>query len=203
MNLRFSTSQSCRIKGDLFYDYRTNVATYPSGMLGCARSIRAPSRPLEQCEAAFEVFGTGGLWLRRVERSNSRSLRRVGLVTRSRERLLTPSRPSQSCRTAGPLSHEQDSPIFPALVCENLHDVIANQHVLGAPDELPISSARMVCHTDVPIRPICNENHHAAAFFSQDRVAECSAELTLAQDRGNEYQSLVQLYKALGGGWQQ
>ena len=28
-----------------------------------------------------------------------------------------------------------------------------------------------------------------------------SAELTLAQDRGNEYQSLVQLYKALGGGW--
>jgi multidrug efflux system outer membrane protein len=28
------------------------------------------------------------------------------------------------------------------------------------------------------------------------------AELTLAQARGNEYQSLVQLYKALGGGWQ-
>ncbi|HKO05118.1 MAG TPA: efflux transporter outer membrane subunit [Candidatus Acidoferrales bacterium] len=30
-----------------------------------------------------------------------------------------------------------------------------------------------------------------------------SAELTLAQARGNEYQSLVQLYSALGGGWQQ
>jgi multidrug efflux system outer membrane protein len=30
-----------------------------------------------------------------------------------------------------------------------------------------------------------------------------SAQLTLAQDRGNEYQSLVQLYKALGGGWRQ
>jgi multidrug efflux system outer membrane protein len=30
-----------------------------------------------------------------------------------------------------------------------------------------------------------------------------NAELILAQDRGNEYQSLVQLYKALGGGWQQ
>ena len=30
-----------------------------------------------------------------------------------------------------------------------------------------------------------------------------SAELTLAQARGDEYQSLVQLYKALGGGWQQ
>jgi multidrug efflux system outer membrane protein len=30
-----------------------------------------------------------------------------------------------------------------------------------------------------------------------------SAELALAQARGNEYQSLVQLYKALGGGWQQ
>jgi multidrug efflux system outer membrane protein len=29
------------------------------------------------------------------------------------------------------------------------------------------------------------------------------AELTLAVARGNEYQSLVQLYKALGGGWQQ
>jgi multidrug efflux system outer membrane protein len=29
-----------------------------------------------------------------------------------------------------------------------------------------------------------------------------SADLTLAQARGNEYQSLVQLYKALGGGWQ-
>ena len=29
-----------------------------------------------------------------------------------------------------------------------------------------------------------------------------SEELTLAQARGNEYQSLVQLYKALGGGWQ-
>ena len=30
-----------------------------------------------------------------------------------------------------------------------------------------------------------------------------SAELTLAQARGDEYQSLVQLYRALGGGWQQ
>lgn len=30
-----------------------------------------------------------------------------------------------------------------------------------------------------------------------------TAELTLAQARGSEYQSLVQLYKALGGGWQQ
>jgi multidrug efflux system outer membrane protein len=27
------------------------------------------------------------------------------------------------------------------------------------------------------------------------------AELTLAQARNNEYQSLVQLYKSLGGGW--
>jgi multidrug efflux system outer membrane protein len=30
-----------------------------------------------------------------------------------------------------------------------------------------------------------------------------SAELTLAQARGSEYQTLVQFYKALGGGWQQ
>jgi hypothetical protein len=30
-----------------------------------------------------------------------------------------------------------------------------------------------------------------------------SAELTLASARGDEYRSLVQLYKALGGGWQQ
>jgi outer membrane protein, multidrug efflux system len=30
-----------------------------------------------------------------------------------------------------------------------------------------------------------------------------NAQLTLAQDRGNEFQSLVQLYKALGGGWKQ
>jgi multidrug efflux system outer membrane protein len=30
-----------------------------------------------------------------------------------------------------------------------------------------------------------------------------SAELTLAEARGNEYQSLVRLYSALGGGWQQ
>jgi multidrug efflux system outer membrane protein len=30
-----------------------------------------------------------------------------------------------------------------------------------------------------------------------------SEQLTLAQSRGNEFQSLVQLYKALGGGWQQ
>jgi outer membrane protein, multidrug efflux system len=30
-----------------------------------------------------------------------------------------------------------------------------------------------------------------------------SAELTLAQNRGSEYESLVQLYRALGGGWQQ
>ena len=29
------------------------------------------------------------------------------------------------------------------------------------------------------------------------------AELTLAEARGNEYRSLIQLYKALGGGWQQ
>jgi multidrug efflux system outer membrane protein len=30
-----------------------------------------------------------------------------------------------------------------------------------------------------------------------------SAELTLAQAWGSEYQTLVQLYKALGGGWRQ
>jgi multidrug efflux system outer membrane protein len=30
-----------------------------------------------------------------------------------------------------------------------------------------------------------------------------SAELTLAEARGNEYQSLVQLYRALGGGWKE
>lgn len=30
-----------------------------------------------------------------------------------------------------------------------------------------------------------------------------SAELTLAEARGAEYQSLVQLYRALGGGWHQ
>ena len=30
-----------------------------------------------------------------------------------------------------------------------------------------------------------------------------AAELTLAEARGNEYQSLVQLYRSLGGGWQQ
>jgi multidrug efflux system outer membrane protein len=30
-----------------------------------------------------------------------------------------------------------------------------------------------------------------------------AAELTLAQARGNEYQSLVQLYRSLGGGWRQ
>lgn len=30
-----------------------------------------------------------------------------------------------------------------------------------------------------------------------------AAELTLAEDRGHEFQSLVQLYRALGGGWQQ
>src|SRR6267154_661303 len=30
-----------------------------------------------------------------------------------------------------------------------------------------------------------------------------SAQLTLAQDRGNEFESVVQLYKALGGGWRQ
>ena len=30
-----------------------------------------------------------------------------------------------------------------------------------------------------------------------------SAELTLAQARGNEYQSLVQLYRSLGGGWKE
>jgi outer membrane protein TolC len=29
------------------------------------------------------------------------------------------------------------------------------------------------------------------------------AELTLAQARGSEYQAIVQLYKALGGGWRQ
>src|SRR6266699_1745784 len=29
-----------------------------------------------------------------------------------------------------------------------------------------------------------------------------SAELTLAEARGTEYQSLVQLYRVLGGGWQ-
>jgi hypothetical protein len=33
------------------------------------------------------------------------------------------------------------------------------------------------------------------------RMSLFQAELTLAQARNNEYQSLVQLYKALGGGW--
>jgi multidrug efflux system outer membrane protein len=30
-----------------------------------------------------------------------------------------------------------------------------------------------------------------------------NAELVLAQARGTEFQSLVNLYRALGGGWQQ
>jgi hypothetical protein len=35
----------------------------------------------------------------------------------------------------------------------------------------------------------------------QEIIARLNAELSLAQARNNEYQSLVQLYKALGGGW--
>jgi outer membrane protein, multidrug efflux system len=35
----------------------------------------------------------------------------------------------------------------------------------------------------------------------QSQSSLFSAELTLAQARNNEYQSLVQLYRALGGGW--
>jgi outer membrane protein, multidrug efflux system len=36
-----------------------------------------------------------------------------------------------------------------------------------------------------------------------DQLALFSAQLTLAQARGSEYQSVVELYKALGGGWQE
>jgi hypothetical protein len=37
--------------------------------------------------------------------------------------------------------------------------------------------------------------------FEMNQRSLFKAELTLAQDRNNEYQGLVQLCKALGGGW--
>ena len=41
--------------------------------------------------------------------------------------------------------------------------------------------------------------HYLEVLDSQRSLFQ--AELVLAQARNNEYQSLVQLYKALGGGW--
>ena len=42
----------------------------------------------------------------------------------------------------------------------------------------------------------------AAKATVETAKALFSAQLTLAQARGDEYQSLVQLYRSLGGGWQ-
>ena len=43
----------------------------------------------------------------------------------------------------------------------------------------------------------------SADLYKDAQHSLYAAELTLAEARGNEYRSLVQLYKALGGGWQQ
>ncbi len=43
--------------------------------------------------------------------------------------------------------------------------------------------------------------HSTLLIMAAGLLAGCT--VTLAQDHGNEFQSLVQLYKALGGGWQQ
>jgi hypothetical protein len=48
-------------------------------------------------------------------------------------------------------------------------------------------------------RKRCAADFHRWRLDSQRSLFQ--AELTLAQARNNEYQSLVQLYKALGGGW--
>ncbi len=60
-----------------------------------------------------------------------------------------------------------------------------------------------------PVLVLCNRTllrcvspSSASIVVLDGQRSPFNAELTLAQARGSEYQSLVQLYKALGGGWQ-
>src|SRR2546422_9090094 len=55
---------------------------------------------------------------------------------------------------------------------EQFNDVITNQHVLSAGNELPVSSAGVVCQAVLSIGAVGDQNHHPAAFLDQNRMAD-------------------------------
>jgi multidrug efflux system outer membrane protein len=47
------------------------------------------------------------------------------------------------------------------------------------------------------------QKDHETRLRQEQTVADLGETVRLSEARGDEYRSLVQLYKALGGGWQQ
>src|SRR5207244_9010236 len=59
-------------------------------------------------------------------------------------------------------------------VDEQFNNVITDQHVLSTGNELPVSSAGVVCHAILSIGPVGDQNHHPATFLDQNRMADQS-----------------------------
>jgi multidrug efflux system outer membrane protein len=72
-------------------------------------------------------------------------------------------------------------------------------------NEVRVRQEQLVAHLDESVRlSIMRYQGGTTTYLEvlQGQNSLFATELTLAQARGNEYQSLVQLYKTLGGGWQ-
>jgi multidrug efflux system outer membrane protein len=91
------------------------------------------------------------------------------------------------------------------------NDSACVRRCLRCPDRLsetsssPDSPARVGCHLQESVRISILRYRGGTTTYLEvldGQRSLYSAELTLAEARGNEYQSLVQLYRALGGGWQ-
>jgi len=59
-------------------------------------------------------------------------------------------------------------------VIEQFNNVIADQHMLSAGNELPVSSAGVVCHAILSIGPVGDQNHHPSTFLDQNPMADQS-----------------------------
>jgi len=121
---------------------------------------------------------------------------------------------------------------FGLLVLGLIIGAVRPKHVSGAPASAPANvQVVLVEQRDVPVYGewigtldglvnadvraqvtgyLLHQDYQEGAFvrkgqllFQIDQRSLYSAELTLAEARGDEYQSLVRLYRALGGGWQQ
>ena len=59
-------------------------------------------------------------------------------------------------------------------VDEQFNNVITDQHVLSTGNELPVSSAGVVCHAILSIGPVGDQNHHPSTFLDQNPMADQS-----------------------------